>query len=106
MKDVPIDDIASGTILAASLMSEKGSLILSRGTVLSDSILARLRRIGVEALPVSVNQEKLEQERSDLREAIEKRFQGSERNPYLQELKRIAIGHLNGESSENPTQIV
>ena len=106
MKDVPIDEIEPGTLLAAALTNDKGSLILNRGTPLTESILARLHRIGVETLPVSVEPQKLEQERKELLEAIEKRFQGTRNNPFLQELKHIAIEHLSGKSAKTSTQIV
>ncbi len=94
MKDIPIDQIKPGTLLGASLTNDQGSLILNRGTELTESILKRLRRIGVEALPISSSPDMISTERYELRKAIEERFKGKEGNPFLHELKQLALEHL------------
>ncbi len=94
MKNVPINDIEPGTPLAAALLNDEGSLILNRGTLLTESILNRLRRIGMDALPISTDSHTLAKERQQLLDAVEERFQGTEANPFLQELKCLAREHL------------
>jgi hypothetical protein len=94
MSYVPINEIQPGTPLAEPLLNTEGSLILNRGTLLTESILNRLRRIGIETLSISTDPHTLEKENQELLNAVEERFKGMENNPFLQELKRLALEHL------------
>lgn len=104
MKDVPIEKIVPGTQLAASLINEQGTMILNRGTRLTASVLNRLQRIGVQALPISTDPETLQRERNELLAALQERFQGTEKNAFLQELKRLAITHLTQDDTDSSTR--
>jgi len=93
--EVYIDDIAAESVLSANLMNGTGSMILGRGTKLTEAILNRLRKMGIETLAVeATDTEQLLAEREELLDEVEVRFSGTEKNTYLQELKRLAIEHL------------
>lgn len=92
---VYVEEVAADSVLAENLTSESGSLILSRGTRLTEVIINRLRRMGVETVSIeSGDAAQLEAEREELLQELEHRFAGTEGNIYLQELKRVAIDHL------------
>jgi hypothetical protein len=93
--EVHIDDVATDSVLSDNLMNAAGSMILGRGTKLTEAILNRLRKMGVETLAVdSSDAEQLLVERKELLAELELRFSGTEGNVYLQELKRVAIEHI------------
>lgn len=95
MTEVHIDQVIVDSLLADDLMNAAGSMILRRGTKLTEAILNRLRKMEVETLTVdSGNAEQLIAERKELLEALDVRFEGTEENEMLQELKRIAVEHL------------
>jgi len=95
MKSLPIDQVTANATLASHLKNSTGAIILRRGAKLSEGMLNRLRRMGVEILDIdSVDSSELLEERKTLLEALEVRFSGTEENPLLQELKRIATGHI------------
>lgn len=95
MKEVCIDQVIPDSLLADDLINSAGSMILRHGTKLTEAILNRLRKMEIESLMVdSDDAEQLIAERKELLEAIEVRFEGTEDNECLQELKIIAIEHL------------
>lgn len=95
MKTLPIDSVTADTTLASNLKNSAGSIILRRGAKLSAGMLNRLRRMGVESLDVdAADSSELMKERKIMLEALEIRFSGTEGNPFLQELKQIAVRHL------------
>ena len=95
MKTLPIDQVEANSTLGTHLTNSANIIILRRGTKLSAGMLNRLRRMGMETLCVDSHEStELFAERKLLIDAVEERFAGSEASPFLQELKRIAIGHL------------
>jgi hypothetical protein len=51
-KQVGIDDASAGMVLADEVCDRQGNVLLAKGTQLSDSTLAALRRRGVEGVRV------------------------------------------------------
>lgn len=95
MKEVHIDQVIPDSLLADDLKNSVGSMILRRGTKLTEAMLNRLRKMEIVMLVVDGNDaEQLIAEREELLAALELRFAGTEENEFLQELKTIAIEHL------------
>jgi hypothetical protein len=50
MKRVPIDDAVPGMVLAKAVTNQAGLTIIATGTALDESLIDRLRRMGVPAI--------------------------------------------------------
>ncbi len=95
MKEVAIDDAAAEQTVGTDVLTDTGMLMLAKGTVLSDSIVARLKKAGVQHIviddgpaPQSLGLQ------TELLDLLEERFSGCTDNPYFAEMKRIAAEHI------------
>lgn len=96
MKKVSIDEAKESDVLARDLVHATGAPILSAGNKLSASIIARLKKMSVRELIIEqAAGPENEAERMQALAAIEARFRLAGNDPYLQEMKVIAIEHLN-----------
>ena len=95
MKEISIDHAQEGDVLALDLTAGRGAVILARGSVLSASIIARLKKMGTRQIFVK---EQAPQGNSEatarLLQLLEDRFAGTENNPFLQEMKSIVADHI------------
>ena len=90
---IPLDRIGEGMILAEDLLGANGNVLLPKGSVVTSSIAARLRKIGIEAVPVAapLSENERKQVRDQRRAVIEKKFEGTESSPLMREIKRISL---------------
>lgn len=51
-KQFDIGEVSPGMILSDNLIDQQGKLLLSKGFALTESVLATLKRNGVETLPI------------------------------------------------------
>ncbi|MBN1670025.1 MAG: hypothetical protein JXR37_03265 [Kiritimatiellae bacterium] len=94
MKNVAIQEVSAGDTIARDLMSSSGSLILAKGTQLSDSMIARLKKMNVRELVVEGQDAQSQEQVDALLAGLEARFAGRTADPYLSEMKRIVEGHI------------
>lgn len=52
MKNVPIREVPAGSISAADIVTAHGQIIASRGAILSDSLIAKLRFYGIQEVSI------------------------------------------------------
>jgi HD-GYP domain-containing protein (c-di-GMP phosphodiesterase class II) len=72
-REMRLDEIEPGSILAQDLHTRDGKLLLTRGVTVTDSTLSRLRRRGIMGLYVKKEQERQREEQmNQLREALRK----------------------------------
>ncbi|OGV68864.1 MAG: hypothetical protein A2283_10960 [Lentisphaerae bacterium RIFOXYA12_FULL_48_11] len=95
MKEISIDQANEGDVLALDLTAGSGAVILARGNVLSASVIARLKKMGMRQIFVK---EQAPQGNSEatamLFQLLEDRFTDTENNPFLQEMKSIVADHI------------
>lgn len=53
-KELPLDEVEAGMVLADELRDPRGTVLLPKGASLTDSVLTSLGRRGIETLPVLV----------------------------------------------------
>ena len=96
-----IDDIPRDSALGQDLHNAGGVLILGKGTVLTESVLTRLKKMGVGALDILVGDPQDDARRDQLLLLLEARFRSHEDDAFLQEIKRVAAKHI----SERPIRV-
>jgi len=95
MKEIPLEQVQEGDILARDLTSSNGAVFLAAGSILSAPALTRLKKMGIQNIAVKAkNPEDNAEAINKLLQLLEERFSGTENNPYLQEIKSIVIDHL------------
>jgi len=91
MQTIPLTLATSGMILARDILREDGIILCGKGTGLSEALIERLKRLGVQTItveghPIAEEGEKtLEGELADL----EERFSPRAGDPLLMRLKEI-----------------
>lgn len=88
--EVPLEEAAAGQLLAADLCDAGGTVLLPRGTALTESMLGALARRGVDSVAIVVEQSNAEQEAE--REAL--------RQQRLARLDRLFRQH--GDAAASP----
>lgn len=95
MKQISIEDTHDGDTVARNLTNDAGTVILSKGTRLSASMISRLKKMNIKQISVTDDDaDAWNEEHARQLALLEKRFAGCEDNPYLSELKRIVADHL------------
>lgn len=96
MKEIPTEEAREGDVMARDLHGGAGIAILSRGTKLSASMITRLKKMGIQQICVERAEEPgvVAAEQARFLTLLEERFQGTEDNPYLQEMKKAVAEHL------------
>jgi len=96
-KEISIDQVAVGAILATDLKDSNDSLILPASIVLSQAILDKLKARGEQSICIVVEENYSNEQREALRQQIEEqllsRFRKSNDQPLMQELKQILLSH-------------
>jgi hypothetical protein len=91
MRRIELSQAAPGMVLARNVENDKGMVLCTTGTPLSDALLGRLENVGVshvsvEGHPVSVEGEtSLAQEM----EALERRFEKVDTDPLMLKIREL-----------------
>ncbi|MDQ7837199.1 MAG: hypothetical protein RDU59_01745 [Thermodesulfobacteriota bacterium] len=91
MQTIPLTLATSGMSLARDILREDGIILCGKGTVLSEALIERLKRLGVQTItveghPIAEEGEKTqEEELADL----EERFRPRAGDPLLMRVKEI-----------------
>ena len=54
VRHVPLKEVAAGAMLAADVTDAGGRILLARGALITDAVLASLRRRGIETVAVAL----------------------------------------------------
>lgn len=94
MKVVPIKEVSSGSVLARELRDQNGSLILAKGSKLTESMIARIERMNIQELIIEGDREDAAGEAQAKLAILDHRFEGHEQDSVMMEIKRIIREHL------------
>ena len=97
MKTVSIEEVRDGDVIARDLLHSNGSMVLAAGNRLTDSVIRRLQKIGIKQVSIEGQNDSASTADTARQLALlEERFAGTEGDVYLQEMKNIAAGHIQG----------
>ncbi len=97
MGRLAIEEVSAGQTASRPVINANGMLLVQAGTVLTDSLIARLKALGVASVIVS-GADGPGQERSadeQLRD-VEHRFQGLEDDALMMQIKQLAVEQVGG----------
>ena len=93
MRRVQVEDAVPGEVLAEPLSNSRGQVLLPKGARLSAAVLSRCRGWGVEVVVVE-GEDQEAAERQQLLADLEFRFAEVQDDELMEQIKRIARGHL------------
>jgi len=99
MREIAVGQAQVGDIVAEPVVNDQGRVLLPKGAKLSPAVLSRLQGWGVNELRVEGEDDTEDGDGGDggaLIEALEHRFSEWEGDELMQEIKRVARGHLSG----------
>lgn len=99
MQNIPILLVSSGMVIAKDVMrpdNPEGFPVCGKGTPLSDSLIERLKQIGVQSITVEGHPVKMEGEVSPEEQlaALEKRFRKISGDPIMTLVKEKFQNHI------------
>ena len=95
MKQIPLKETAQEDVLARDLVNDDGAVILHKGTKLTASIISRLGKMNIETVCVrDADDEPDEKEQQELADLLKERFRGTDNDPFLTEMFKVAAGHI------------
>jgi len=99
MQKIPISLAKPGMVLAKEVRKEEDDVsppICGKGIVLTESLLSRLEKMGIQALAVEGHPVKMEGEKTldELLNALDKRFSKVMDDPLMVKLKDIYRQHI------------
>ena len=93
MPKINVDEAKSGMITSRPVSNENNIIILKENTELTDSIIDRLKKMGIEYIFVKT-EKRFSKSREDTLNEVEKRFSRVVNNPIMDKLKRIVKEHI------------
>ncbi len=95
MPKISIDNIAPGMRLAKSVLNESGMVLLSEETELTDAIILKLKNMNVDGVYVK-GMSKPDIPMEEMLRELDKRFEKTEKEPYMGTLKKVFREHIKG----------
>jgi hypothetical protein len=94
MQNIPISLAAAGMVIAREIKSSSESsagILCGKGVKLTESLLNRLRQLGVESMTVEGHPVKMEGEASvqQMLEALDQRFRRVANDPLMMKVKQM-----------------
>ncbi len=95
IEQIPLDEIEAGATLGRDVLDHKGQCLIAAGTRLTPELLARLRRYGVETVPVEtlLSPEAAAARRKMIEEQLTSRFRKVGDDPLMRQLKDVLLAH-------------
>jgi len=93
-KCISIENAKEGMVLTKPVTSDKGMVLCSKGTALSESLIQRFKQMQVTVLYIETGIEMTEEEFVKEKDAIEKRFTNIEPSSLLGKLKVSLLKNL------------
>ena len=100
MKTISINNAKAGDKLAMGLKADDGTMILSKGATISAPMIMRLTRMGIACLTIEGGEAEKDANTPIRLAALEKRFRGTENDPFLSEMTAIVRSHILGTEGE------
>ena len=102
-KTIPIELLTPDMTLAMDITKPNGDLIFAQGGKLTESIIERLKKFGVEGVTILIDEpdehhdpEDIKRKMKEIEEGLDYRFRKIEQIPLMVELKEIISEHLKG----------
>jgi hypothetical protein len=94
MQNIPLSLAAAGMVLAREIKNSNepnARVLCGKGVALTDSLINRLRQLGIESLTVAGHPVKMEGEQTveDMLGALDRRFSRVANNPLMMKVKDI-----------------
>lgn len=94
----PLESVTPGAILGAELRDARGAVLLSAGTVLTESLISSLSRRGVSHVPLAAPAHELSEEEwmeaaSDLRRRVGHLFRHAGQGEAVDRLRELVFGY-------------
>lgn len=90
---IPINQASAGMILAENLMRNNTVVLMQKGTALDDSVLARLKKLGIDGL--TVEEQHAEGEMKELKRehvaVVEAKFRKHRDNPLMDAIRKSTL---------------
>ena len=100
-KCIPIDDAQEGMILTKPVTNDKGMVLCSKGTSLSESLIQRFKQMQISVLYIESGIEMTEEEFVKAKDTIEKRFIHIKSGSILEKLKISLLKDLEKQKETN-----
>lgn len=94
LKIIVLSKSEEGMVLARALTNDKGITLCAEGTVLTQSLIARFDRMGIETLYIETQEKLPEEEYLSLKAEIERLFEKATGDPIMEPLKEIVLARL------------
>ncbi len=93
MKPQPLDRLAPGQVVAKTITTTGGMVLVRPGTVLTEKAIARLADLGIQSVCVEGPDDAARPLEEQLRE-LDERFEGHDGDRLMMQLKAIVAGQL------------
>lgn len=88
MQRIPINEIKAGMVVARAITNDSGMVLLSEGTELNDSLIARLNRMDLKAIFIE-GAAATGKTREEMLSDLDNRFRKTEKEPYMDVIKGV-----------------
>ena len=95
MRKISLESLEPGMRLARSVLNENGMVLLSEDTELTDTVLERLRHMGVDGVCVK-GMSKPEKSKEEMLLELDGRFRNASETPYMSLIKKALHEHIEG----------
>ncbi len=104
MKRIPIEEATPGMHLAKPATNSTGQTILAAGVELDETLIARVRRLGVSAIYVDggPNEEAHEKPLAELEQELDHRFRKAAGDPLREMIREAIRRHLSAARDVKP----
>lgn len=94
----PLDHVAAGAVLGSDLCDDRGMVLLSAGTQLTDSLISSLRRRNVTDVPLATSAHSLSEDEwkevaADLRRRVGHLFRFAGQGEAVDRLRELVFGY-------------
>ncbi len=88
MQKIRVSELKAGMVLARDVINESGMVLLSEGTTLTDSLIARLGRMDLSHVSVE-GVSPTDKNREQMLSELDQRFKLTEKEPYMDIIKGV-----------------
>ncbi|HOP84917.1 MAG TPA: hypothetical protein PLM71_11800 [Syntrophorhabdaceae bacterium] len=93
MPRINVDEVKPGMTTSKPVSNENGIIIIKENTELTDSIIDRLKKMGIEYIFVKA-EKRFSKSKEDMLNEVEKRFNRMSNKPIMDKIKRIVREHI------------
>jgi len=85
---IPLSELKAGMVVAKSITNESGMVLLSKGTALTDSLIARLERMDLSHISIE-GASSSDKSKAELLSELDHRFEKTGKEPYMDVIKGV-----------------